>query len=174
MQPLLRLVAMAIEVLETMSDDCIVAGRSARLLQKALERAATARHQKDSERLAGTLMSMSASSSVQQQQHVITAPNDTHSGGGGHHHSMAAGGAAALTPAESDHGGANGGGGGGGGNNAMMGGNPVGPWPDPTMGINWMHCWAPVNLLDNDMLDFDLNMPYMGFESADHLGQRPG
>lgn len=166
LQPLLRLVSMAIEVLETMSDDCIVAGRSARLLQNALERAATARHQKDSERLAGTLMSMSASSSVQQQQHVITAPNDTHSSG---NNNMAAGGAAALTPAESDHGGGNGGGG-----NAMVGGNPAGPWPDPTMGINWMHCWAPVNLLDNDMLDFDLNMPYMGFESADHMGQRPG
>lgn len=169
MQPLLRLVSMAIEVLETMSDDCVVAGRSAKLLAKALERAATARHQKDSERLAGTLMSMSASSSLQQhqqtqhaqqqhqQQHVITAPNDTHSGGN-------MGGAAALTPAESDHGGG-----------AMGGGvNTVGPWPDPTMGINWMHCWAPVNLLDNDMLDFDLNMPYMGFESADHMGQRPG
>lgn len=160
---------MAIEVLETMSDDCIVAGRSAKLLQKALQRAASARHQKDSEQLAGTLMSMSSTGQQHQhqqqhrhqQQHMVPggANDATHNG------DMATGGAAALTPADSDY---------GGGVNMAAVGNPAGPWPDPNMGINWMHCWAPVNLLDNDMLDFDLNMPYMGFESGDHMGHRPG
>lgn len=169
----MRLVAMAIEVLETMSDECIVAGRSAKLLQKALERAAATRHQKDSERLAGTLMSMSSSG----QQHGAATSQDHHHHPNHPHHpgrnvATAADAAAVLTTsAESDHGAAA---------TAVAAaaaaavGSAVGPWPDPTMGINWMHCWAPVNLLDNDMLDFDLNMPYMGFESGDHMGQRPG
>lgn len=38
MEPLLRLVGMAIEVLETM-DECVVALKSARLLQKAMDKA---------------------------------------------------------------------------------------------------------------------------------------
>lgn len=49
---------MAIEVLETMADECIVAGKSAKLLQKAMDVDATTRHEKTSERLAATLMSM--------------------------------------------------------------------------------------------------------------------
>lgn len=71
---------------------------------------------------------------------------------------------AALTPAESDH---------GGGGVPSLGPVGSGPWPDPNLGINWMHCWAPVNLLDSDMLDFELGMPFMGFEGGDHLGSRP-
>lgn len=73
---------------------------------------------------------------------------------------------AALTPAESDHGGS------GGPSMAPVG--APGPWPDANMGINWMHCWAPVNLLDSDILDFEMNMPFMGFEGGDHLGPRTG
>lgn len=164
-QPLLRLVSMSIEVLETMADECHVAGRSAKLLQRALERATAIRHQKDSERLAGTLMSMSTASvsaqpqphpqpnyhgQQQQQQQADFAP-----GGGAH---------AALTPADSDH---DGGGG--------SGGQQVMPWPDPAMGFNWMHSWAPVNLLDSEMLDFDLSMPFMGFDTGDGgMNSRPG
>lgn len=165
---------MAIEVLETMSDECVVAGRSAKLLQKALARAAATRHQQDSERLAGTLLSMSSAGQQQHHHHQQQQQQQQQQHQQQHQHLMTtnttqatnhlpiAGAAAALTPAESDHGG------------PAAVGSAAGPWPDPTMGINWMHCWAPVNLLDNEMLDFDLNMPYMGFESGDHLGQSPG
>lgn len=75
----------------------------------------------------------------------------------------------AMTPTESDHGG-------GGsasqhhhhGQGAHHHGTPgVGGWPDPTMGMNWMHAWAPVNLLDSDMIDFELGMPFMGFDAGD-------
>lgn len=170
-QPLLKLVTMAIEVLETMADDCVVAGQSAKFLQKALERAAAARHQKDSERLAGTLMSMSSSGNTPshvggQQQHNH---HHHHHGGQGYQqtsNSGMLGGSAALTSAESDHGGGGGGGAAGGG---------AAPWMDPGMGmgISWMHCWAPVNLLESETMDFDLNMPFMGFEGSDISGSRP-
>lgn len=174
-QPLLKLVTMAIEVLETMADDCVVAGQSAKFLQKALERAAATRHQKDSERLAGTLMSMSSSGNTpshvggQQQQH--NHHHHHHHGGQGYQqtsNSGMLGGSAALTPAESDHGGGGGGGGGAAGGGAA-------PWMDPGMGmgISWMHCWAPVNLLESETMDFDLNMPFMGFEGSDISGSRP-
>lgn len=194
-EPLLRLVSMSIEVLETMADECFVAGRSSKLLQKAMERAAAARHQKDSERLAGTLMSMSAAaasvSAQQQHQHQQQhqqrqQPQHGYPGGQqgqqgqGHRSDFAPGGGggvssaqgahAALTPAESDHDGGGGGGGGGG-----SGAQQAMPWPDPAMGFNWMQSWAPVNLLDGEMLDFDLNMPFMGFETGDGgMNPRPG
>lgn len=162
-QPLLKLVSMSIEVLETMADECFVAGRSAKLLKKALEKAAAARHKKDSERLAGTLMSMSSSGPLHHHggQSAVATPGVSVSVGigGGMGHSST-GGLAALTPAESDHD----------GNGGVLG--PGGPWPDPGMAFNWMHSWAPVNLMDNEMLDFDFTMPF-SFDNPD-MNSRPG
>lgn len=196
-QPLLKLVTMAIEVLETMADECVVAGKSAKLLQKAMEKATMARHQRNSERIAGTLMSMTAATRHPHHHHQQGPPGA--GPGGCNSNSMAGGGGGggggsnsgapmgigpAMTPTESDHGGGGGGGGGGGVHNSGGGaaahhhhghhqghGTPGG-WPDPSMGINWMHAWAPVNLLDSDMIDFELGMPFMGFDSGDV--PRPG
>lgn len=161
-QPLLKLVSMSIEVLETMADECFVAGRSAKLLKKALEKAAAARHKKDSERLAGTLMSMSNSGPLHHQgaQTSAGAPDLGGGMGGGGMGPSPVGGHAALTPAESEHD----------GNGAVLG--PGGPWPDPGMAFNWMHSWAPVNLMDNEMLDFDFTMPF-SFDNPD-MNLRPG
>lgn len=189
---------MAIEVLETMADECVVAGKSAKLLQKATEKAMAARHQRNSERIAGTLMSMTVATrhqphhlhQQQQQQHVGTSGSGmaggSSGGGGGGGGPMGVG--PAMTPTDSDHGG--GGGGVGGGHTGGGGGSAAhhhqhhgqhpsgqgqgtpGGWPDPTLGINWMHAWAPVNLLDSDMIDFELGMPFMGFDTADV--PRPG
>lgn len=153
-QPLLKLVSMSIEVLETMADECFVAGRSAKLLMKALEKAAAARHKKDSERLAGTLMSMSSSGSLHHGGQTATVAAGTGVG------PSLAGGHEVLTPAESDHD----------GNGGVLG--PGGPWPDPGMAFNWMHSWAPVNLMDNEMLDFDFTMPF-SFDNPD-MSSRPG
>ncbi|ROW17103.1 hypothetical protein VPNG_01391 [Cytospora leucostoma] len=63
-EPHLKLVSMAIEVLDAMADESIVASRSAKLLQKAMVREASLRHDKTSERLAVTLMSMTGSSTA--------------------------------------------------------------------------------------------------------------
>lgn len=159
-QPLLKLVSMSIEVLEIMADECFVAGRSAKLLQKALEKSAAARHQKDSERLAGTLMSMSSSGSLHHGiQTAAPVPNTAGSGSGMGGGASSAGAHAALTPADSEHDGS-----------GVIGAG--GPWPDPAMAFNWMHSWAPVNLLDNEMLDFDLTMPFT-FDNPD-MNSRPG
>lgn len=179
-QPLLKLVTMSIEVLETMADECIVAGKSAKLLQKATEKATAARHQRNSERIAGTLMSMTAATGhnphshhhhhPQQRQGLVVASSGASSSGA----PMGIG--PAMTPTESDHGGSAGPGGGGAphhhGHHDDGHGTPGGGWPDPTMGINWMHAWAPVNLMDSDMIDFELGMPFMGFDTGDV--PRPG
>lgn len=159
-QPLLKLVSMSIEVLETMADECFVAGRSAKLLKKALEKAAAARHQKDSERLAGTLMSMSSSGSLHHPPHAVGAPPGVAVGPGCETGGPPPNGQAVLTPAESEHD----------GNNGVLG--PGGPWPDPNMAFNWMHSWAPVNLMDNEMLDFDFSMPFAFDNNGMHA--RPG
>lgn len=129
-QPLLRLVHMAIEVLETMADECVVAGKSAKLLQKAMEKSAAARHERSSERLAATLMAMN---------------------GGGE--------APVLEPTQ-------GGGGGGGGNGpaAAAGAPDDGFAADPMIAMQWRHCWAPVNLLDSEVMDFDFGIPFMDFD----------
>ena len=63
-QPLLKLVGMAIEVLETMADECVVAGKSAKLLQKALETDKTWRQDKASGKVAATLMSMTGTTAA--------------------------------------------------------------------------------------------------------------
>lgn len=76
-QPLLKLVSMAIEVLETMADECVVAGKSAKLLQKAMDTEAAMRHEKTSERLAATLMSMTGTGAA------ASTPSDGGGGGGG-------------------------------------------------------------------------------------------
>lgn len=136
-QPLLRLVHMAIEVLETMADECVVAGKSAKLLQKAMEKSAAARHEKSSERLAATLMSMNGG-----------APGDP------------AGGCAAGTL---DHGG-----------NGRAATADDG-FADPMIAMQWRHCWAPVNLLDSEVMDFDFGIPFMDFdERAMHGAEHPG
>ncbi|KAK7696892.1 hypothetical protein SLS64_014096 [Diaporthe eres] len=125
-EPLLRLVHMAIEVLETMADECVVAGKSAKLLQKAMEKSAAARHERSSERLAATLMAMN---------------------GGGE--------APMLEPTQS----------GGGGNGPAAAGAPDdGFAADPMIAMQWRHCWAPVNLLDSEVMDFDFGIPFMDFD----------
>lgn len=137
---------MAIEILQSMAEDCVVAGKSAQILQKALSRALAIHHQNDSERLADTLMSLAGRPHEDRQQPVPRAqvlPMDPLYG-------------ANSNPALRGQG--------------SLG--PGGPWLDPEMNINWMHCWAPVSLLDNDMLDTDLNLPFMGFEGA-APGQNP-
>lgn len=70
---------MAIEVLETMADECVVAGKSAKLLQKAMDADAATRHEKTSERLAVTLMSMTGTTAPP----AITLPGPDGCGGGG-------------------------------------------------------------------------------------------
>lgn len=126
MEPLIRLVHMAIEVLETMADECVVAGKSAKLLQKAMEKSAAARHERSSERLAATLMSMN---------------------GGGDPPALEA-----L------------GGGGGGGPAAGGAPAPEDGFADPMIAMQWRHCWAPVNLLDSEVMDFDFGIPFMDFD----------
>lgn len=69
---------MAIEVLETMADECVVAGKSAKLLQKAMDSDAATRHEKTSERLAATLMSMTGTTTA-----PGSTPSGPDSGGGG-------------------------------------------------------------------------------------------
>lgn len=171
---------MAIEVLETMADECIVAGKSAKLLQKATEKATAARHQRNSEKVAGTLMSMTAATGHphhHQQHQPQHQQGSVMSGGSSSSAPMGIG--PAMTPTDSDHGGGGGGGAPGqqhhhGGHHHHGGGHgtPSSGWPDPTMGINWMHAWAPVNLLDTDMIDFELGMPFMGFDTGEV--PRPG
>ncbi|KAK7748175.1 hypothetical protein SLS53_001430 [Cytospora paraplurivora] len=121
-EPHLKLVSMAIEVLDAMADESIVASRSAKLLQKAMEREASLRHDKTSERLAVTLMSMTGSST------------------------------AASTASGSDSGGR---------------GEAGGVAADPMLGPEWRHSWAPVNMLDNDMMGFDFGLPLVDFEGRD-------
>ena len=135
-QPLIRLVHMAIEVLETMADECVVAGKSAKLLQKAMEKSAATRHERSSERLAATLMSMN---------------------GGGEAPVMEPTGSSGITT--SNNGPAGGGGGGGGG-----GPGPEDGFADPMIAMQWRHCWAPVNLLDSEVMDFDFGIPFMDFD----------
>lgn len=118
-EPHLRLVSMAIEVLDTMADESIVASKSAKLLQKAMEREASLRQDKTSERLAVTLMSMTGSST------------------------------AASTASGSDEAG--------------------GVAADPMCGPEWRHPWAPVNMLDNDMMGFDFGLPLVDLEGRDGL-----
>lgn len=182
---------MSIEVLETMADECIVAGKSAKLLSKATEKATAARHQRNSERIAGTLMSMTAATGhtphshhayhhpPQQRQGLVMAGGGSGGGGGASSSDAPLGIGPAMTPAESDHGGSAGPSSGGGAAHHHQGhhddghGTPgASGWPDPTMGINWMHAWAPVNLMDSDMIDFELGMPFMGFDTGDV--PRPG
>lgn len=126
MEPLLRLVHMAIEVLETMADECVVAGKSAKLLQKAMEKSAAARHEKSSERLAATLISMNGGGDP-------PAPEVISGGGGGGNGPTAA-------PALEDG------------------------FADPMIAMQWRHCWAPVNLLDSEVMDFDFGIPFMDFD----------
>lgn len=127
MEPLIRLVHMAIEVLETMADECVVAGKSAKLLQKAMEKSAATRHERSSERLAATLMSMN--------------------GGGDPPALEAMGGAGGNGPA------------------VVAGGpTPEDGFTDPMIAMQWRHCWAPVNLLDSEVMDFDFGIPFMDFD----------
>lgn len=142
-EPLLRLVHMAIEVLETMADECVVAGKSAKLLQKAMEKSAAARHERSSERLAATLMSMN--------------------GGGG--------GGGGVEPPALDPTGGGGGGNGPGANAAAAAAAAAGAaaavddgFADPMIAMQWRHCWAPVNLLDSEVMDFDFGIPFMDFD----------
>lgn len=130
-EPLLRLVQMAIEVLETMADECVVAGKSAKLLQKAMEKSAAARHERSSERLAATLMSMNGGGG---------------GGGGGEPPALdhAAGGVGSTGPA-----------------NAAVAEDG---FADPMIAMQWRHCWAPVNLLDSEVMDFDFGIPFMDFD----------
>lgn len=125
MEPLIRLVHMAIEVLETMADECVVAGKSAKLLQKAMEKSAATRHERSSERLAATLMSMNGGGEP---------PSLESLGGGG------GSGPAAAAPAPEDG------------------------FADPMIAMQWRHCWAPVNLLDSEVMDFDFGIPFMDFD----------
>lgn len=188
-QPLLKLVSMAIEVLETMADECVVAGKSAKLLLRATEKATAARHQRNSEKIAGSLMSMTAATGhaphyhhqqqqqQQQQQQGGGGPsNNIMSGGGSSSNGAPMGIGPAMTPAESDHGSGGPGGGGVAHHHGQHHGGHAAPaagsWPDPMMGINWMHAWAPVNLLDSELIDFDLGMPFLGFDNGDV--PRPG
>ncbi|KAK2606862.1 hypothetical protein N8I77_005585 [Diaporthe amygdali] len=134
-EPLLRLVHMAIEVLETMADECVVAGKSAKLLQRAMEKSSAARHEKSSERLAATLLSMNG-------------------GGVGEHPG------AALDP--------------GGRPVAAAGVDDGDQFADPMVTMQWRHCWAPVNLLDSEVMDFDFGIPFMDFdERAMHGTEHP-
>ncbi|PSR77317.1 hypothetical protein BD289DRAFT_377888 [Coniella lustricola] len=145
-QSLFQYINMAIEILQSMAEDCVVAGKSAQLLQKALDRALAIHHQRDSERLAGTLMSMAGRPHEDRQPIPRAAP------------------VMQMDPLYNSH-----------ASEASRGHGSLdsgGPWLDPEMNINWMHCWAPVSLLDNDMLDTDLNLPFMGFEGA-VPGQNP-
>ncbi|KAI3391428.1 hypothetical protein diail_7379 [Diaporthe ilicicola] len=127
-QPLLRLVHMAIEVLETMADECVVAGKSAKLLQKAMEKSAADRHEKSSERIAATLMSMNG------------------------------GGSGDLAAALGEPGG-----------NGRAAATDDG-FADPMIAMQWRHCWAPVNLLDNEVMDFDFGIPFMDFDERAMTG----
>lgn len=127
-QPLLRLVHMAIEVLETMADECVVAGKSAKLLQKAMEKSAAARHERSSERLAATLMAMNGGGEA-----PVLEPTQGGVGGNGN------GPAAAAAPDD-------------------------GFAADPMIAMQWRHCWAPVNLLDSEVMDFDFGIPFMDFD----------
>lgn len=122
--PLLELVSMAIEVLETMADECVVAGKSAKLLRNAMETAAAARHEKSSEAPAASLMSMTGTAT------------------------------AASTASESESGGRN---------------EASGLALDPMFGAEWRHCWAPITLIDNEMLGFDFGMPFVDFEGREGL-----
>ncbi|KAG8164417.1 hypothetical protein KVR01_006335 [Diaporthe batatas] len=128
MDPLVRLVHMAIEVLETMADECVVAGKSAKLLQKAMEKSATTRHEKSSERLAATLMSTNGGGEV-------PALENMGSGAGVNGPATAA-----AVPAPEDG------------------------FTDPMAAMQWRHCWAPVNLLDSDVMDFDFGIPFIDFD----------
>lgn len=130
-EPLLRLVHMAIEVLETMADECVVAGKSAKLLQKAMEKSAAARHERSSERLAATLMSMN--------------------GGGGDPAAMEPTGPVNAAP------------------NAAAAATDDG-FADPMIAMQWRHCWAPVNLLDSEVMDFDFGIPFMDFDERAMTG----
>lgn len=134
-QPLLRLVHMAIEVLETMADECVVAGKSAKLLQKAMEKSAAARHERSSDRLAATLVSMNGGG--------IEPPALEPAGGGGGGNGLAdnAAASAAAAAAAADDG-----------------------FADPMIAMQWRHCWAPVNLLDSEVMDFDFGIPFMDFD----------
>lgn len=130
---------MAIEVLETMADECVVAGKSAKLLQRAMEKSSAARHEKSSERLAATLLSM----------------NGGGGGGGVGEHP-----GAALDP--------------GGRPVAAAGADDGDEFADPMVTMQWRHCWAPVNLLDSEVMDFDFGIPFMDFdERAMHGTEHP-
>ncbi|POS73531.1 hypothetical protein DHEL01_v208074 [Diaporthe helianthi] len=129
MEPLIRLVYMAIEVLETMADECVVAGKSAKLLQKAMEKSAATRHERSSERLAATLMSMNGGDDPP----ALEAIGDSAGGNG---------------PAAA----------------ATAGPSPEDGFMDPMMAMQWRHCWAPVNLLDSEVMDFDFGIPFMDFD----------
>jgi hypothetical protein len=123
MEPLIRLVHMAIEVLNTMADECVVAGKSAKLLEKAMEKSTATRHERSSERLAATLMSMNGGG----EPHALETPG-------------ANGPLAAAVPAPED---------------GLM---------DPMIAMQWRHCWAPVNLLDGEVMDFDFGIPFTDFD----------
>lgn len=135
-EALLRLVHMAIEVLETMADECVVAGKSAKLLQKAMEKSSAARHERSSERLAATLMSMN--------------------GGGGDPPVLDPSGAAAGAV--------------GNGPGAAAAATTDDGFADPMIAMQWRHCWAPVNLLDSEVMDFDFGIPFMDFDERAMTG----
>lgn len=136
-EALLRLVHMAIEVLETMADECVVAGKSAKLLQKAMEKSSAARHERSSERLAATLTSMNGGGGDPQ----VLDPSAAAAGAVGNGHAAVAG--AATT----DDG-----------------------FADPMIAMQWRHCWAPVNLLDSEVMDFDFGIPFMDFDERAMTG----
>lgn len=131
-EALLRLVHMAIEVLETMADECVVAGKSAKLLQKAMEKSAAARHERSSERLAATLMSMNGGGDPPVLE--PTGPANVNA-------------AASAGVAATDEG-----------------------FADPMIAMQWRHCWAPVNLLDSEVMDFDFGIPFMDFDERAMTG----
>lgn len=139
-EALLRLVHMAIEVLETMADECVVAGKSAKLLQKAMEKSAAARHERSSERLAATLMS-------------------TNGGGDPPVLDPAAAGGVGNGPANA--------------NAAAAGVATDDGFADPMIAMQWRHCWAPVNLLDSEVMDFDFGIPFMDFDERAMTGTEP-
>lgn len=127
---------MAIEVLETMADECVVAGKSAKLLQKAMEKSSAARHERSSERLAATLMSMNGGGG----DPPVLDPSGAAAGAVGN-------GPAAAAAATTDDG-----------------------FADPMIAMQWRHCWAPVNLLDSEVMDFDFGIPFMDFDERAMTG----
>lgn len=128
---------MAIEVLETMADECVVAGKSAKLLQKAMEKSSAARHERSSERLAATLMSMNGGGDP-----PVLDPSGAAAGAVGNGPAGAGAGAATT-----DDG-----------------------FADPMIAMQWRHCWAPVNLLDSEVMDFDFGIPFMDFDERAMTG----